>query len=76
MNLIVDNDRAHLDGTGIFVRAKHGGSWGSYDIATLTRDSLGEWLRSRGGENAWAESVVFILLGHEMQTENEEGQVK
>ena len=48
--------------TGIYVRAKFDGKMGSHDIAVLTRDSLFKWLRSRGGENEWAESVVFILL--------------
>ena len=50
--------------TGIYVRAKRGQKWGNYDIVMLTKDSLQAWLRSRGGQNEWAESVVFILLGH------------
>lgn len=51
--------------SGIPIRAELDGAWGSFDAAELDRDSLLEWLRSRGGENAWAESVVLILLGHE-----------
>lgn len=52
--------------TGIFVRAiGQDGRWGSFDIAELDRDSLHQWLRSRGGENLWAENCVLILLGHE-----------
>lgn len=39
-------------------------TWGSWDIVHLTQDSLQAWLRSRGGENEWAESVVYVLLGH------------
>jgi hypothetical protein len=51
--------------TGIFVRAKKSdGTWDSVDISELTVDSLLEWLRSRGGDNKWAESVVLQLLGH------------
>lgn len=50
--------------TGIFVRAMYQGRWGSYDIVLLTRESLDRWLRSRGGANEWAESVVRALLGY------------
>jgi len=63
--LEVDPARAGLGGTGIYVRARSADAWGSHDIAALTRDSLQRWLRSRGGENPWAESVVAIMLGHE-----------
>lgn len=64
--LNVDNARFKQFGeTGIFVRAKNSaGTWGAFDIADLDRDSLHEWLRSRGGENLWAENTVMILLGH------------
>jgi hypothetical protein len=52
--------------TGIYVRAMGAdGRWDSFDISQLDRDSLHEWLRSRGGENLWAENVVLTLLGHE-----------
>ena len=37
-------------GSGIYVRAMKDGKPGSYDIVTLDRDSLFQWLRSRGGE--------------------------
>lgn len=51
--------------TGIFVRAQNSdGKWDSVDIACLDAKSLLEWLRSRGGNNPWAENVVGILLGH------------
>ena len=39
------------------------GKWSNADIADLDRASLDRWLRSRGGENEWAESVVRALLG-------------
>jgi len=63
------DDGAH---TGIYVRAKHvhntenavAGKHASVDIAVLTKDSVLTWLRSRGGENAWAEDVVGHLLGY------------
>lgn len=71
-DLIVDPERANLldteeyRGTGYFVRAKDAaGKWQSVDIVTLTKDSLTAWLRSRGGDNPWAESVVLGLLGHQ-----------
>ncbi len=50
--------------TGIYVRAKLDGKFGSYDISQLDAESLLIWLRSRGGENVWAENTVCILLGH------------
>lgn len=50
--------------TGIFVRARREGRWGSYDIYVLDKESLMTWLRSRGGDNPWAESVVAMLLNH------------
>ena len=48
--------------TGIYVRAKHENKWVNADIITLNAPSLLTWLRSRGGENSWAEGVVFTLL--------------
>lgn len=52
--------------TGVFVRAQHPETsrWMSADIAILTRKSLLRWLRSRGGDNPWAEDVVGIVLGY------------
>ena len=64
--LNVDSSRydSENDPTGIFVRAKFNGHWLSVDIAHLDKESLLEWLRSRGGKNPWAEDTVGILLGH------------
>jgi hypothetical protein len=67
-------ERAHQPGgqftpaagydTGIYVRAQlPDGKWVAADVATLDKDSLCRWLRSRGGANRWAEDVVGILLG-------------
>lgn len=54
-----------LPDTGIYVRALNSaGRMESADIARLDRESLKRWLRSRGGQNEWAEAVVLILLGH------------
>ena len=65
-DLRVDDEREHEQhgATNIFVRAKFEDAWGSYDIAELDRLSLLRWLRSRGGENLWAENTVLSLLGH------------
>lgn len=69
----VDKRRAAsgtLPGTGIFVRAFTEDNMtkvASVDISELTPMSLRTWLRSRGGENDWAERVVGILLGHDME---------
>lgn len=67
VTLEVDPERVAMGdpGTGIFVRAIFDGQWGSYDIATLKREGLIDWLRSRGGRNDWAENVVALLLGHQ-----------
>jgi hypothetical protein len=62
--LEVDPERLSRAETGIFVRARCAGAWGSHDIAHLTKASLLAWLRLRGGENRIAEDVVGILLGH------------
>ena len=51
---------------GIFARALKDGEWKSVDIYELDYTSLIAWLRSRGGDNPWAESTVAILLGHEV----------
>jgi hypothetical protein len=60
------DDEHYASLTGIYVRSRSGvtGRWGSHDIAQLTKPSLQAWLRSRGGENQFAENVVLILLGH------------
>ena len=72
--LWVDPNRTDLPETGIYVRAKMPRAegevdvarpkWVSADIAHLTKAALGVWMRSRGGNNEYAESVVEILLGH------------
>ena len=70
MDYLVDNDRLEQykdSSTGIFVRAKTSeGKWDSFDILVLTRESLFDWLRSRGGSNEWAEQCVALLLGHDL----------
>lgn len=61
----IDPSRANEPETGIYVRARAAdGRWVNADIAHLQKKSLHEWLRSRGGENIWAENVVALLLGH------------
>jgi hypothetical protein len=64
MELKVDHDREGELCTGIYVRALVDGKWTNADIGELDRESLLFWLRSRGGVNIWAESVVCQLLGH------------
>lgn len=60
----IDPSRVGQGETGIFIRAKRDGVWGSYDIYALEKNSLLCWLTSRGGNNRWAENTVGILLGH------------
>jgi len=66
--LRIDSTRQHLSGTtGIYVLALTLGEEGvetSADIAELDTESLLRFLRSKGGENEWAEGVVLALLGH------------
>lgn len=66
--LYVDPDRTWFqDSSKIFVRAfDPSGKPVSVDIACLKLSSLLAWLRSRGGENEWAENAVAKLLGHEL----------
>ena len=54
----------HAPPTGIYIRAKRDGLWGTYDIKELDRTSLLAFLRQRGGENTQAENIVGILLGY------------
>jgi hypothetical protein len=49
-------------------------SWDSVDIELLDLQSLMTWLRSRGGNNEWAENTVALLLGHSL--ENQGGPVQ
>lgn len=67
--LIVDTNRKNYrNASGIFVRAKCGDEFGSYDIAELTKDSLLEWLRSRDDNPdtgaSWREQVILAVLRH------------
>jgi hypothetical protein len=69
MDLRVDNERYEnlidpIYETGIFVRALLNEKWESVDIVFLDKDSLLFWLKSRGGDNMWAENCVGILLEH------------
>jgi hypothetical protein len=64
--LRIDPERRGEFATGIYVRAElSDGVFDNVDIGELDRKSLLAWLRSRGGINIWAESVVFLMLGHE-----------
>ena len=68
MELKIDKSRyneSREDASGIFVRALNpSGEWEAIDVVYLDKPSLLAWLRSRGGDNPWAEDVVGIILGH------------
>lgn len=53
------------NGTGIFIRVEIDGKWESADIADerIPDETILTWLRSRGGNNIWAENCVLLLLG-------------
>lgn len=63
-DLIVDPNRGEPDGhiTGIFIRARNGDKWGSFDIAVLTRESVLRWLAGR--DERYLKSTILALLGH------------
>jgi hypothetical protein len=64
-DLRIDESRSLAPETGIFVRAINSDEeWASLDIAWLDEESLLTWLRSDGGNNLLAETLVCILLGH------------
>lgn len=72
MTLRIDPARkGKFETTGIYVRALDGTVWVSADIADLDRESLIVWLRSRGGDNTWAENVVAMLLGHAVKCDDQ-----
>lgn len=59
--------------TGFPLRARFpDGSYGAADVAQLDRASLWSWLRSREGDNRFAESFLLQLLGHAPIQPNEE----
>ena len=62
-----DPERVSLrDATGVYDRAiGNDGRWGSYDIAELNRDSLVDFVRSRGEVSTWALHLILIMLGHD-----------
>lgn len=63
--LTVDPERTDLsNASGIYVRATLNGKWGAHDIAELDKASLLRFLRSRGGDNRFAEDCCGIVLGH------------
>lgn len=72
MKLIVDMRRSMLAddaaATGIKVPAFMGRTEGQHDIVTLERASLVTFLRSRGGDNPFAEDMFCLVLGHEPPT--------
>lgn len=54
----------HHEPCGIKVRAKGpDGHYGEYDLAHLSIESVLAHIRSRGGRNHYAESIVLKLLG-------------
>jgi len=66
VEFLVDPERLEPNfSTGLYVRAKRpDGKWISADLCQLDKPSLLAWLKSRGGNNRWAEDTVGILLGH------------
>lgn len=65
MVLVADISRTkNYEESGVYVRAKVGERWENVDAVYLTKESLLEWLRSRGGDNPWAEEFICMLLGH------------
>ena len=58
-------EQGDMSVVGIPVRARHDDyKWSTVDIMALTKESLLGWLKSRGGDNPWAEDVVGIIMNH------------
>ena len=53
--------------TGIYIRELVDGKWQSIDIGDtrLSNEQVLKWLRSRGGDNPWAENTVLLLLNRQ-----------
>ena len=64
LDLRVDPARRNLERTGIYVRARDGERFVSADIDQLDKRSLLAFLRSRGGDNPWAEEIIGLIMGH------------
>lgn len=65
MSLKQDPKRIGIGETGIYVRAQDSiGQYISCDMSELSKESLLEFIRSRGGDNPWAENCLGIVLGH------------
>jgi hypothetical protein len=74
VELRVDRERearaaaGKLPKTNVYVAARRwDGEFVKADIIELDKASLLHWLRSRGGENVFAENLVLLLLGHERE---------
>ena len=72
--LHIDPERTKFhEATPLWIRAWHPvDGVGTYNVAELTAESLLVWLKSRGGDNPWAEDCVGILLGHRHLHKREE----
>jgi len=75
-NLRIDPERVKRIGsfkniTGIFIRAQdENNKWDAVDIYYLDLPSLDIFLKSKGGNNEWAENTVKIILDHDIGGEN------
>lgn len=67
-DLEVDPARVGGDETLIPVRARYDDTWGNFDIAELTADSLWQWLHSRGDAARWPANAVMAILGHDQRS--------
>lgn len=57
---------ANHGATGFYVRAiGTSGSWGTFDLAELDRDSAARWLQFKSGEAQVGVFVALALLGHD-----------
>jgi hypothetical protein len=64
MSLKVDPNRVGKVESGILVQASTDYEMGRYDCMDLDAQSFFEWMRSRGGENEWAENILLTIAGY------------
>lgn len=70
MNFKTDPQRelVYANATGVFIRATgSGGTFDTYDMAQLDRDSFIEFTRSRGEVSTWALHLILIVLGYDRE---------
>ena len=54
--------------TNIFVRAKNGDKWDSYNLGSLDKESVLRWIDSNKDSAEFSRRLILTLLQHQDQT--------